>query len=57
MPVIRLLIGVCLLAISGCVLTGQGKFGDTTIAPQTEHGLWITRWDYQSPEDVRKSIH
>ncbi len=60
MSIFRLCIALLMLGFSGCVLTGQGRY-DTNdgVAPEhlpTEHGLWITRWDYQSPDDVRKAI-
>ncbi len=56
MPMIRLLIALCLLTISGCVLIGQGRYDTAPRIIAPEHGLWITRWDYQSPEDIRKAI-
>lgn len=52
----RLIIALCLLGISGCVLTGSGRVDDSPKIVATEHGLWITRWDYQSPDDVRRAI-
>jgi uncharacterized lipoprotein YddW (UPF0748 family) len=56
MSVIRILIALCLLGVSGCVLTGQGRLDESPHTTPTEHGLWITRWDYQSPEDIRRAI-
>ncbi|MFK7758712.1 MAG: glycoside hydrolase family 10 protein [Phycisphaerales bacterium] len=56
MSLVRLVIGLCLLCISGCVLTGQGSVRDTRAGEETIHGLWITRWDYQKPEHVRQAI-
>jgi len=56
MPVIRLLIALCLLTISGCVFIGQGRYDIAPRITPPEHGLWITRWDYQSPDDVRAAI-
>jgi len=56
MSIVRLLTALCLLGISGCVLTGSGRIEDSPKIVATEHGLWITRWDYQSPDDVRKAI-
>ncbi|MDF1869444.1 MAG: family 10 glycosylhydrolase [Phycisphaerales bacterium] len=56
MSVVRILIALCVLTVSGCVLTGQGRLDDSPQITATEHGLWITRWDYQSPADVRKAI-
>lgn len=56
MQLIRVFIGICLLVISGCVLTGQGTLGDSNDSFATEHGIWITRWDYQSSADVRQAI-
>lgn len=52
----RLFFALCLLAVSGCVLTGSARVDDSPKIVQTEHGLWITRWDYQSPMDVRQAI-
>ncbi len=54
--VARLLIALCLLAISGCVLTGSGRVEDSPKSVVVERGLWITRWDYQSPDDIRRAI-
>ncbi|MBO6513791.1 MAG: family 10 glycosylhydrolase [Phycisphaerales bacterium] len=60
MSIFRLSIVLLMLGFSGCVLTGQGRYDtdDSGSAERlsTEHGLWITRWDYQSPEDVRRAI-
>ncbi len=56
MPFLRLVIAVCLLMISGCVLIGQGSLRDQSEPHTTEHGLWITRWDYQNPQDIRRAI-
>ncbi len=56
MPFLRLVIAVCLLMISGCVLTGQGTLRDHSETHTTEQGLWITRWDYQNPQDIRQAI-
>ena len=53
---VRVLIALCLLCVSGCVLTGSDRVNDAPRMVVTEHGLWITRWDYQSPGDVRKAI-
>ncbi len=64
MSIVRLFIALCLLVVSGCVLTGSTRIDEATserasevasIVP-TEQGLWITRWDYQSPDDVRQAI-
>ncbi|MBL4808727.1 MAG: family 10 glycosylhydrolase [Phycisphaerales bacterium] len=56
MSIVRLLIALCVLGVSGCVLNGSGRFEKSPKAVAVEHGLWITRWDYQSPDDVRRAI-
>jgi uncharacterized lipoprotein YddW (UPF0748 family) len=56
MPFLRFVIVVCLLMISGCVLTGQGSLRDQSEPLAREHGLWITRWDYQNSQDIRQAI-
>lgn len=59
MQFLRMLIALCVLGASGCVLTGSGTLGndeDTAHEIPTEFGIWITRWDYQSPEDIERAI-
>jgi len=56
MSIVRMLIALSLLGVSGCVFNGSGRIEDLPKPVAIEHGLWITRWDYQSPDDVRKAI-
>ncbi len=56
MSIVRMIIALSLLGVSGCVLNGSGRYEDSPKAVAIEHGLWITRWDYQSPDDVRRAI-
>ncbi|MBL4592112.1 MAG: family 10 glycosylhydrolase [Phycisphaerales bacterium] len=55
---IRILIGVLVIAASGCVLNRNDGRVDSTkhsLGMQV-HGMWVTRWDYRSPEDVKRVV-
>lgn len=57
--VLRVFIFFCLLSSAGCALAGSGsradRLGEGVLAGDL-FGLWVTRWDFQSPEDVRTII-
>ncbi len=55
---IRLLVGVAVIAVSGCVINrNDGRVVHAKHSLGMEiHGIWVTRWDYRSPGDVRRVI-
>ncbi len=55
------LVGICLSMIvgSGCVIERNQKRSNVpkeTAQLQDHFGLWVTRWDYQTPEDVLEVV-
>lgn len=57
--VLRFFVFLGLLAASGCALAGSSSRADRLGENALEgdlFGLWVTRWDFQTADDVRKII-
>lgn len=57
--VLRLLVLISLFAGAGCAIDLGNARADrmsTTTLNQDLFGLWVTRWDFQTPDDVRAII-
>ncbi len=56
---ILVIAAACVFLGSGCVIERNERRADrveeTTLA-QSVFGLWVTRWDYQTPDDIREIV-
>jgi uncharacterized lipoprotein YddW (UPF0748 family) len=54
----QVFIGLLVIAGSGCVINrndGRVVSAKHSMGMQV-HGIWVTRWDYRSPDDVRRVV-
>lgn len=57
--VLRVLLLIGLISSTGCALAGSSSRADRLSERTLEYdlfGLWVTRWDFQTPDDVRTII-
>lgn len=55
---IKLLIGITVIAFSGCVVhRNDGRVNAQKHSRGIKmHAVWVTRWDFRSPDDVRRIV-
>lgn len=56
MGVARVLLSLVWLFLSGCVVHDVDARSDTAVSDRGERGLWVTRWDFRSADDVERAV-